>query len=287
MMKKKVGVLRQQHWWAWLFFVLLLFIGVQQQSVQAALPATPDYNYYDQVNLLEDKTKTLVTQKNQQYDQSKQRPQIMLAVVKDTGDSDIDSYAPDLFSHWGLGQKSRDNGVLILYAVDHGERHVRIEVGYGLEGALTDALSGRILRQSQDNLKSSDPTKINMGLRKVFNSVATVIDKEYDFKADKNTLSDKEYQHLKEDDDDSDIVNWLVGIVVLLAILFFLGGGSSGGGSGGGRGRLWWLLAMLGDGSSSSGSFGHGGGFGSSGGFGSGGGFSGGGGSSGGGGASI
>lgn len=277
----------RSHWWLWFGLLLLFALGSQAQTVQAALPATPTHNYYDQVDLLDEQTKSLVIKKNEQYDQSKQRPQIMLAVVKDTGDSDIDSYAPDLFSHWGLGQKSRDNGVLILYAVDHGERHVRIEVGYGLESVLTDALAGRILKQSQDKLKSSKPTKVNAGLRKVFNSVATVIDKKYDFKTDKNTLSDQEYQRLKEDDDDSDAVNWLVGIVVLLAILFFLGGGSHGGGSGGGRGRLWWLLAMLGDGSSPSGSFNQHGGFGSSGGFGSGGGFSGGGGSSGGGGASI
>ncbi|MFD1410344.1 TPM domain-containing protein [Lapidilactobacillus gannanensis] len=278
-------VLKQGRSWYWLLSLLLFSVLVvfqQAQPVAAALPGRPQANFYDQLNILDQTTKKLVSQKNITYDQTKQRPQIMLATIKSTDGDSIDSYAPDLFAHWGLGQRQRDNGVLILYALNNGKRNVRIEVGYGLESELTDALSGRILQQAKADLKSTDATKINRGLRQVFNSVATVIDKKYDFKADKNTLSDEAYQKIKGKQESSWTDNIGTIIVILILVLLFMGGGHGRGGGG-----LWWLWALLGSGSNRNNHWGGGsGGFGGgdSGGFG---GFSGGGGSSGGGGASI
>lgn len=56
---------------------------------------------------------------------------------------DIDDFATRLFAQWGIGKKSRDNGLLLLAAIE--DRKIRIEVGYGLEGVLPDARTGRIL----------------------------------------------------------------------------------------------------------------------------------------------
>jgi uncharacterized protein len=69
--------------------------------------------------------------------------ELAVAVVKTVEPLDPKSYAVDLFEKWGIGEKGKDNGVLLLLAMK--ERRVEIEVGYGLEGALTDAHSGRIL----------------------------------------------------------------------------------------------------------------------------------------------
>ena len=55
----------------------------------------------------------------------------------------IESYANKLFNRWGIGTKEKDNGVLLIISKD--ERKIRIEVGYGLEGVLNDAKTGRIL----------------------------------------------------------------------------------------------------------------------------------------------
>lgn len=64
-------------------------------------------------------------------------------VVIDTTDNvSIEDYANELFRKWGIGTKGKDNGVLLLVAVD--DRNMRIEVGYGLEGALPDGKTGRI-----------------------------------------------------------------------------------------------------------------------------------------------
>lgn len=58
---------------------------------------------------------------------------------------DIEGYAVRLFKSWGIGKKGKDNGVLLLAAIqDHA---ARIEVGYGLEPVINDAYAGRVLRE--------------------------------------------------------------------------------------------------------------------------------------------
>lgn len=69
--------------------------------------------------------------------------QLVVATVKSLQGSDIETYANELFRYWKLGEAKKNNGVLLLVAPN--ERKVRIEVGYGLEGTLTDALSSVII----------------------------------------------------------------------------------------------------------------------------------------------
>ncbi len=57
---------------------------------------------------------------------------------------DRETYAVEIFEEWGIGKKDKDNGLLILVALE--EREYRIEVGYGLEPIITDAMAGRIGR---------------------------------------------------------------------------------------------------------------------------------------------
>jgi len=75
----------------------------------------------------------------------KQKAGVEIAVVTMTtiGDEDYRDYANRLFETWGIGQRGKDNGILIFNTVK--ERKVWVEVGYGLEGILPDALVGRIL----------------------------------------------------------------------------------------------------------------------------------------------
>src|ERR1700755_3602756 len=69
--------------------------------------------------------------------------QLVVATVKSLQGSDIETYANQLFRTWKLGQAQKNNGVLLLVAPN--EHKVRIEVGYGLEGTLTDALSSVVI----------------------------------------------------------------------------------------------------------------------------------------------
>ena len=73
----------------------------------------------------------------------KTKAEIVVVTVPTLGDADIESYANKLFRSWGIGDKQKENGVLLLIAKD--DRKFRIEVGYGLEGEITDGRSGEIL----------------------------------------------------------------------------------------------------------------------------------------------
>ena len=70
--------------------------------------------------------------------------QVVVVTVTSLQGYSIDDFGNRLGRHWGIGQKERDNGVLLIVAPN--ERKVRIEVGYGLEGTLTDALSHSIIQ---------------------------------------------------------------------------------------------------------------------------------------------
>ena len=71
--------------------------------------------------------------------------QIAIATVKTVGENTVAEYVNELFEKWSVGQKGKDNGVMLFLAYQ--ERKVRIEVGYGLEGTLPDITTGRILDQ--------------------------------------------------------------------------------------------------------------------------------------------
>ena len=69
--------------------------------------------------------------------------QVVVVTIKSLSNAQIEEYSLELARHWGIGQKGKDNGVLLLVAPN--DKQVRIEVGYGLEGTLTDALSSNII----------------------------------------------------------------------------------------------------------------------------------------------
>ena len=188
--------------------------------------------------------------------------QLVVATVTSLEGQEIEPYANQLFRAWKLGEKTKNNGVLLLVAPN--ERRVRIEVGYGLEGTLTDALSQVIITNAiAPRFKTGDSAG---GITRGVDDIITVL-----------TTDASEWQQrpsLRLDRPPAPAhSNWfaIVGIIVVIGLMIVS------------PGFRWFILGMLMSGRSSGGGFG-GGGFG--GGRSGGGGFSGGGGSSGGGGAS-
>jgi len=186
--------------------------------------------------------------------------QLVIATVNSLEGQEIEPYANALFRKWQLGEKTKNNGVLLLVAPK--ERRVRIEVGYGLEGTLTDALSKVIIVNAiTPRFKAGD---FSDGILRGVDDIITVL-----------TTDASEWEKrpsLRLDNQPaSDPINWvIILIVIVVIILLFVSPG------------FRWvffnvvlniLLSSGGSGSSSGGASG-------------GGGFSGGGGSSGGGGAS-
>jgi uncharacterized protein len=96
----------------------------------------------DQANVIPAATRTAIETKLAELEM-KSGIQLVVATVSSLDGQEIEPYANELFRAWKLGEKEKNNGVLLLVAPK--ERRVRIEVGYGLEGTLTDALSKVII----------------------------------------------------------------------------------------------------------------------------------------------
>src|SRR5580693_2457084 len=96
----------------------------------------------DQAGVMTPESRTAVEAKLKDLE-DKSGIQLVVATVISLQGNDIETYANQLFRTWKLGQAQKNNGVLLLVAP--AEHKVRIEVGYGLEGTLTDALSSVII----------------------------------------------------------------------------------------------------------------------------------------------
>ncbi len=112
--------------------------------VRAAEPAFPPLTgrVVDEAGLLSERDDAELTAALGQFEQQT-GDQVVVVTLKSLQGLPIEDYGYQLGRHWGIGQKGKNNGALLIVAPN--EREVRIEVGYGLEGELTDALSRTII----------------------------------------------------------------------------------------------------------------------------------------------
>jgi uncharacterized protein len=124
--------------------IILIALFIYPASVRAGADypdPTPGFFVNDFAGVLSQSTEEKILGIGKQLE-DETSAQVAAVTVNSLEGQDIDSYAVDLFEKWGIGQKDKDNGVLILAAIS--ERELRIEVGYGLEGALPDIKAARI-----------------------------------------------------------------------------------------------------------------------------------------------
>lgn len=113
-------------------------------ALAAALPQ-PQGRVNDFAGVIDSATRAELTRLVQDVE-TRTSAEIAVVTVGSLDGMTIEEYAVKLFAAWGIGKKARDNGVLVLVAPT--ERRMRIEVGYGLEPILPDALAGRIIREA-------------------------------------------------------------------------------------------------------------------------------------------
>jgi uncharacterized protein len=191
--------------------------------------------------------------------------QLVVATVPSLNGEEIEPYANELFRAWKLGEAKQNNGALLLIAPK--ERRMRIEVGYGLEGTLTDAVSSVIIANAiAPRFKAGD---FNGGVTRGVDDIITALTT--DSAEWKPKPTDMRAEH------EASLLDAIAPFLIFLFIMFVLSRVARRGG-----GNVVFIPMGMGGGFSGGGGFGGGSG---GGGFG-GGGFSGGGGSSGGGGAS-
>lgn len=125
--------------------VLMISISSILATDTADIPSRPYLYVRDDANVLNDEEERKLNEKLQAYDR-KTGNQIAVLLVRTTGKESIEKYSYKVASKWGIGQKGRNNGILVTIATE--DRKDRIEVGKGLEGDVTDSRSGRILRSN-------------------------------------------------------------------------------------------------------------------------------------------
>ena len=187
--------------------------------------------------------------------------QIVVVTLKSLQGTSLEDYGYQLGRAWGIGQKDKNNGVLLIVVPQ--DRKVRIEVGYGLEGELTDAVTRLIIQNSiLPRFRTGD---FAGGIARGIDDVVQVVS------GDAADFKQRAARHKDPQPAGTNLVNLIVLAIVLIVVFRMLTGGGGGRGLRR-RGGMMGPIFIPSGGSWSSGS--------------SGGGFSGGGGSFGGGGAS-
>ena len=233
------------------------------------LPAKPTSSIYvqDYAKVLSTQTKKTIIAHSAALDE-KTKAQIVVVTIPSLQGDALEDYSLSLLRSWGIGDKQKNNGVLLLVAVN--DRKSRIEVGYGLEGALPDGLTGRI--QDQYMLPYFRQGDYDKGILSGYSALFNTTLKEYNLTA--KDLNVRSVSSTRADNANQTQTPWwmqiaLAGGLILLFIidqmflggaltrlLFYLflfgrgghggrgggfGGGGCGGGSGGGGGssRSW------------------------------------------------
>ncbi len=252
-----------KKWLAWLVLGIYLTIAAVAWA-QPQVPPAPASSLYvqDYAGVLSNESKSRINSLGSQL-AAKTKAQVVVVTVKSLEGAAPEEYALAILREWGIGDKTLNNGVLMLVAVE--DRQSRVEVGYGLEGALPDAKTGRI--QDEYMIPLFQQGDYNKGIVNGYMALAGEVAKEYQLELKTDA---KPVQKSKAHQDQSwfDTLPWwgqllLVGGVLSLFVMDWLffggtitylllsllrgrgggggGGGGWGGGSGGGGGssRKW------------------------------------------------
>ncbi|WP_445665761.1 TPM domain-containing protein [Fodinibius sp. AD559] len=240
-------------------FLIVLFLLPNLMLAQD-LPSKPVGHVNDFAKMLTSGERQQLEQKLRNY-RDTTTTVISIATLDNLGGISIEEAATTLFNDWKMWEDNKDNGVLILIAQQ--ERKMRIEVGYGLEGAIPDVMAGRIIREIlTPSFKNSN---YYGGLDRATSALIQLASGEFEGQLANNQSSDS---------------GGTADFIIFMLFLFFVFYASSrGGGKGGRKGKRRRTLGPGGfiflgggggfGGSSSGGGFG---GFSGGGGFGSGGG---------------
>lgn len=131
-------------WKLWWLGCLLLVLAMPAWTQSPAAVPAFDSPVVDTTGTLDAATRQQLVQQAQALQQRK-GSQLQLLMIPSTQPEDIETYAVRAFESFKLGRKGVDDGVLLVVAKD--DRKVRIEVGYGLEGAIPDIAAGRVIQE--------------------------------------------------------------------------------------------------------------------------------------------
>ena len=219
--------------------LILLILPIACMTVSATPSPTAAFYVNDMAGVLSaEQEKSMVSVAEQLAKQT--GAQVAVLTVTTLDGKDINEYALEVARAWGIGDKEKNNGVLILLST--GDREVRVEVGYGLEGCLPDGKTGRLIDTYAIPYYAQND--FATGTVQLFHAVMNVVCEEYG--VDPASLN-VPVMDIPEEEEMTifDLIVLLVAVAGMIAlivltrgrILFFFGfGGFGRGGRGGGGG---------------------------------------------------
>lgn len=222
--------------------ILAIFsIVLVTNSSYAIVSQTREFYVNDSANLLSAETEDYIINMNKTLEKQT-GAQIVVVTVQNLEGQSLEEYATELFRDYGIGDKEKNNGVLLLCAYE--ERQFRIEVGYGLEGTLTDGKTGRI--QDEYIIPYLKENNFNDGIRNGFNAVLKEVENEYGIAIEGAEEGNVLGTSTIRTEEVNNILPHMIMMIVFIILIvffsrrgiFFIGG--FGGGHFGGRRFIWW-----------------------------------------------
>ncbi|MBI4281853.1 TPM domain-containing protein, partial [Candidatus Uhrbacteria bacterium] len=201
-------------------FFLLFFLLLPSVIFAYTSPGTPVGFVNDFAGMMTVETRAQIEVDIRAFEQTTGHEISVMTIASLDGDY-IENYAEKLFKEWGIGKKGADNGVLLLISRD--DKKMRIEVGYGLEGALTDAESSQIIRNTlRPAFQRGD---FSGGIREAVSEIERAIQEEVPIQREQSSqFNGNTIEFL-----------FFVGVVILLWLSSVLG-----------RTKSWWLGGAIG-----------------------------------------
>ena len=181
-------------------------------SANTEIPSPTDRFFVnDYADVLDSETENYIYERGKAYNNSG-GTQVCVLTMDSIGSESLEEFSLETARKWGIGDKDKYNGVLILLVMD--SRDIRIEVGYGLEGILNDGKCGRFIREASPLLSDGD---FSGGIKMLYESVV-------------GELEDP--QPYEEEDGFKGDSMLIVGLAVFLIIMSLFFGGRGRGGRG-------------------------------------------------------
>ncbi|MDO8240798.1 MAG: TPM domain-containing protein [Candidatus Moranbacteria bacterium] len=206
-----------------LVFICLLFAFSAKAYYD---PGKPEGFVNDFANILIIEEKNILESKLSQFEKNSTN-EISVITINDLQGDTIENFANQLHNEWGIGKKGKDNGILVFVAIQ--DRKMRIEVGYGLEGSVTDAQASWII--SDVMRPAFQQGKYFQGIDGATNKIIAAIDGEI-LPAQSNQSSKNNPSAYKEEN--IILIFWMIGLFfVWFASLLA-------------RSKSWWLGGIVG-----------------------------------------
>lgn len=189
-----------------LCFISLLFVWISPVNAMNIPNPNSSFYVYDQANVISTSVELNLVDISLALE-NETGAQIVVVTLESLKGASLEEYSVQLFREWGIGDASKNNGILIILAQE--EREVRIEVGYGLEGAIPDSVAGRILDENMlPHLQDGD---YDSAISDTYNAVLKRVMNEYGIESLKGV----------ETNTGSEEIPWfwiVIGAIILLSL---------------------------------------------------------------------